>query len=131
MWLVSTSKVVFTHPPDQLFQLVHLEEMQVAESLRQIFSRALTTWGKLDELQPLSLCLVISTFALHLIFCFQNSILFSPSVAHWGLVWCHCHQSKTLEQNIFSFMIHCLEIFSPKTAMEALKLLEIDIKLYY
>ena len=61
-----TPKVVSTHPLDQLFQLVHLQDVQVAESLRQISSQAVTTWSILDVIQLLKLCLLSSTFGFHL-----------------------------------------------------------------
>ena len=67
MWLVGRHILfVSTHPPDQLIQLVHLEDVQVAESFWQIFSRAVTASSILDELQLLGLRLVSRAFAFHL-----------------------------------------------------------------
>lgn len=95
-----TSKVVSTHPLDQLFQLVHLQDVQVADSWRQISSQAVTTWSVLDELQLLKFWLLSGTFAFHLahLICFQVTVtcdsemyLLSAFCFYW---WLGCSQQN-------------------------------------
>ena len=95
-----TSKVVSTHPLDQLFQLVHLQDVQVANSLRQISSQAVTTWSVLDELQLLKFWLLSGTFAFHLahlicsqvtVTCDSEMYLLSAFCFYW---WLGCSQQN-------------------------------------